>query len=255
MHTHIRHDVRQVGLQDSVDIALDLIVEAPLTIRIQGKPHTVIMRTPGDEIALAVGFCLGEGLLTAPDDIEALAYGADGADAVDLTLAAGRSVRSREVVPHIGQAGGALRAADGAVTRIGPTPPLDLALLRRGLDALTGFQPVRNRTRAAHGAALFDATGKVLASAEDVGRHNALDKVIGKVLLEKKLEQVAFLVLSSRISLELVQKAAMARIPIVAAVSRPTATAVAMAEGLGMTLVSQGGPEQLFVFCGNQRLN
>ncbi|GAB6095489.1 formate dehydrogenase accessory sulfurtransferase FdhD [Desulfatiferula olefinivorans] len=255
MQPHIRHEIRQAGLRESVEETLDLIVEAPLTLRIQGRPHTVIMRTPGDEIALAAGFCLGEGLLSSPEDIEALSYGADGTDTVDLSLSPGRPVPQNDAVPHIGQAGGGLRADHRTVIPIGPTPPLDLGLLFTGLSALPDFQPVRTLTRAAHGAALFDGEGQVLASAEDVGRHNALDKVIGKALLEKKLGRVAFLVLSSRISLELVQKAAMARIPVVAAVSRPTATAVALAKRLDMALVCRGGPERLFVFCGNQRLN
>jgi FdhD protein len=93
-----------------------------------------------------------------------------------------------------------------------------------------------------------------LAVAEDVGRHNALDKVIGKLFLENQLSEVGFAALSSRISYELVQKAARARIPVILAVSRPTALAVQLARKLNMTLASLSADDGLFVYCGEERL-
>jgi FdhD protein len=112
---------------------------------------------------------------------------------------------------------------------------------------------LRAQTRAAHAAALHDREGRLLAVAEDVGRHNALDKVIGRLFLDKQLSEAAMVALSSRISYELVQKAACARIPIMVAVSRPTALAVALAESLNMTLASRRPGDGFWVYTGADR--
>lgn len=106
----------------------------------------------------------------------------------------------------------------------------------------------------AHAAALFNENFELLASAEDVGRHNALDKVIGQLFLEKRLTEACLLVLSSRISYELVQKAARVKIPIVLAVSRPTAIAVTLADHLNMTLACLASDRGLYIFTGRDRL-
>lgn len=113
---------------------------------------------------------------------------------------------------------------------------------------------MRSTTRAAHAAVLYTSRFEPLASAEDVGRHNALDKTIGKVLLGGKLEKATLLILSSRISYELVQKAARAQIPIIIAASRPTALALDLASQLNITLATQSKGEGLYIFCGEHRL-
>jgi len=107
---------------------------------------------------------------------------------------------------------------------------------------------------ASHAAALFNSDVDLLAVAEDVGRHNALDKVIGKLFLAERLAEACLLVLSSRSSYELIQKAGRARIPIVLSVSRPTAMAVALAEQLNMTLACLSHGKGLYIFCGAERL-
>jgi FdhD protein len=122
------------------------------------------------------------------------------------------------------------------------------------LAGLSDHQALRKATRASHAAAIFDAGLNLLATGEDVGRHNALDKVIGELFLDRRLDRAAVLVLSSRISYELVQKAARARIPIVLAKSRPTALALDLAERLNMTMASALRPYGLYVYCGGQRL-
>jgi FdhD protein len=114
---------------------------------------------------------------------------------------------------------------------------------------------LRKQTRAAHAAVLYHSKFEFMAAAEDVGRHNALDKVIGKVFLDGELEQAVLLTLSSRISYELVQKAARARIPIILAISRPTALAVQLASELNITLATLADGPGLYVFCGAQRLS
>jgi FdhD protein len=122
------------------------------------------------------------------------------------------------------------------------------------LEKITRHQPLRRQTRAAHAAVLYDSDLELLAVAEDVGRHNALDKVIGKAFLDKKLDKGALVTLSSRISYELVQKTARARIPIILAISRPTALAVQLAAELNITLATLADGPGLYVFCGAQRL-
>ena len=123
------------------------------------------------------------------------------------------------------------------------------------LEALPDIQPLRAQTLASHAAAIYGASQELLAVAEDVGRHNALDKAIGKIFLERRLDQAELLILSSRISYELVQKSARARIPIILAHSRPTALAVQLAANLNITLASMDDDDTgLYVFCGEERL-
>jgi FdhD protein len=133
-------------------------------------------------------------------------------------------------------------------------PSIDLAGASRRLDRLKELQVLYRETRASHAAAIYDARLELLAIAEDVGRHNALDKAIGKLFLEKRLPQAAILILSSRISYELVQKAARAHIPFILAASRPTALAVELAASLNMTLASPSKISGVYVYCGQHRL-
>jgi FdhD protein len=123
------------------------------------------------------------------------------------------------------------------------------------LEALPRHQPLRKEPRSAHAAVIYDENNKPLAGAEDVGRHNALDKAVGKAFLNHTLGNARLLTLSSRISFELVQKSARAKIPIIAAVSRPTALAVELAEKLHMALVTYSPDPGLFVFTCRHRLS
>ena len=113
---------------------------------------------------------------------------------------------------------------------------IDAGLALKCLENLSSHQPLRDQTRASHAAALYGSDLKLLSVAEDVGRHNALDKAVGKVFLNHNLDKASLLTLSSRISYELVQKAARARIPVILAFSRPTSLAVELASKLNMTL-------------------
>jgi len=133
-------------------------------------------------------------------------------------------------------------------------PALSAGRILKCIDTLSSHQPLRRQTMASHAAALFNSDFELLAAAEDVGRHNALDKVIGKLFLTERLAEACLLALSSRTSYELVQKAGRAGIPIVLSVSRPTAIAVALAEQLNMTLACLAHGEGLYIFCGADRL-
>ncbi len=224
---------------------LDLVGESPLTIYLQDRIYRVEMRTPGDEIAHAVGFCLSRGIVAKPDDFSAVQHTPDDPDTVRLTLSAG-GLKSANADPQAPESG--LSRFDDHL-RLNPASAFD-RLIRLG-----DFQKLREKTGASHAAAIFNDQLELMAFAEDVGRHNALDKAIGKLFLENNLGRARLLVLSSRISFELVQKAARARIPVVFSMSRPTSLAVKTGVELNMTLACLSRKEGLFIFCGKERLS
>jgi FdhD protein len=241
---------------------LELIGEAPLLIRVQGRRASLGMRTPGDEISQAAGFCLAEGIVDAAGDISRLGYAQNGADAiVNVTLSAARwaavahrlegrdnaqaEVDSDRLIATLADQVPRFSAADGL---------LDGRLALDCLQRLDELQPLRGKTRAAHAAALFSADLTLLTAAEDVGRHNALDKAVGRLLLGGTLDAAALLVLSSRISFDLIQKAARAGVAVIFSMSRPTRLAVQTALGLNMTLACLARPAGLLVFCGKERI-
>ena len=264
MDTTINHEFIHWHKASNKTKQKDLLGEEPLSIRIQGNPYSVVMRTPGDEIPLVAGFCLTEGVIDTPDDYVSLAF-CDGEDTnvIAVSLKPSRREKITQILDRrgfISQSSCGLcgkELVQDLYQRIHPLKDnvqIDVNKALAKLETITQHQPLRKQTRAAHAAVLYNSEFELLASAEDVGRHNALDKVIGKVFLDRKLEQATLLILSSRISYELVQKAARARIPIILAISRPTALAVQLASELNITLASQADGPGLYVFCGAQRL-
>ncbi len=243
---------------------MSLIAEEPLSIRVQGRPYMVVMRTPGAELAHAAGLCLAEGLIRQPSDIAQLAF-CDGDDTNTVTVTlqehcADRLTQRGDRRAYISQSGCGLcgkELIEDIHTEIRPLSGLTAIPLSRVSNALADLprqQPLREQTRAAHAAAIHDQEGLLLTAAEDVGRHNALDKAIGRLFLDDRLQSAAMIVLSSRISYELVQKAACARIPIIVAVSRPTSLAVALAERLNIALASRRPGGGLWVYTAEHRL-
>jgi len=245
-------------------VSMDLIGEEPLSIRIDGKPYSVVMRTPGDEIAHAAGFCLTEGIADTPEDITALAC-CDGSDSnvVTVTLT---EMQRRKIAGYLDRRGFISQTSCGicgkelvqdisaTILPIRDNTRLSIHAALSCFEDFSNHQPLRRKTRATHAALIIGAGTDVLSSAEDVGRHNAVDKAIGKLFLNHTLSRAKGLVLSSRISYELVQKAARAAIPIVLAVSRPTLLAVNLASRLNMTLACLAPESGMYVFCGEQRL-
>lgn len=243
----------------------NLLGEEPLSIRIEGNPYAVVMRTPGDEIAHVAGFCLTEGIVDVPGDLTTIGFCADDdTNVVTVTLTSSRRKKISEILDRrgfISQTSCGLCGKElvkdlfQIIKPLADTPPIAIKKAQSCLEALTHIQPLRKQTLASHAAAIYDADLQLLTVAEDVGRHNALDKAIGNVFLDRKLDQAELLILSSRISYELVQKAARGRIPIILAHSRPTALAVDLAARLNMTLGSLDDDDVgLYVFCGEQRL-
>ena len=216
----------------------DLVaVEEPLEIRIGGTPVAVTMRTPGHDEELALGFCLSEGLhpLSArvPDD---LAVNAVDVDAPDADL--GRLQRSFYTSSSCGVCGkGALEAVEVEAPRVEAPLEVPAALLVELPDRLRAEQAAFAATGGLHATGLFDADGKLVCLREDVGRHNALDKVVGWAFGEDLLPLAeAILCVSGRLSFELVQKAAVAGCPIMVAVGAPSSLAVDLAADRGLTL-------------------
>jgi FdhD protein len=212
-------------------------VEEPLEIRIGGTPVAVTMRTPGHDEELALGFCLSEGLQPTGASLSPeLAANTVEVDAPAFDRA--RPQRSFYTSSSCGVCGkGALEAVEVEAPRI--EAPLEVAgSLLAGLpERLRAAQPVFAATGGLHATGLFDATGELLCLREDVGRHNAMDKVVGWAFTERRLP-LADLVLcvSGRLSFELVQKAAVAGCPIMVAVGAPSSLAVELAADRGLTI-------------------
>ena len=243
---------------------LDLIQEEPLSIRVQGQPYAVVMRTPGDEPAHVAGFCLAEGIVDSPDDIATIAScEGEATNVVTLTVNPIRLTAITSVLERrgfvsqtsCGICGKELVEDLSQMVQVLPDgPPIDLEKAYHCLENLKEHQALYRKTRASHAAAIYGSNFELLSLAEDVGRHNALDKAIGKLFLKRTLHLAAVLILSSRISYELVQKAARAKIPFILAASRPTALAVELADSLNMTLASPFKGSGINVYCGSRRL-
>ncbi len=244
--------------------SFEFIGEEPLLIRLDEKPYSVVMRTPGEELFHAAGFCLGEGIADSPEDFAAIGYCKDlDPNVVEVRLKEER----RRAIPDLLQRRGFVSQTSCGICgkemvqdlRQKLTPAADgfsaaFDAVFSCLASLSENQALYPRTRGAHAAALFDGVPEMVAFAEDVGRHNALDKAIGKVFLQGRLADVKMVVLSSRISYELVQKAARAHIQVMVGKSRPTALAVEMGRALNMTLAFPADKTDLVVACGEQRI-
>jgi FdhD protein len=254
---------REGKIQTHTD--LELIREEPLSIRVQGQPYAVVMRTPGDEPAHVAGFGLAEGILDSPDDIETLAScEGETTNVVTLTVTPSRLKAITGVLDRrgfvsqtaCGICGKVLVQDLSQMVQVLPDgPPVDLERAFHCLETLKEHQPLYRRTRTTHAAALYTSAFELLSVAEDVGRHNALDKAVGKLFLKGILHRAKVLILSSRISYEMVQKAARAKIPFVMASSAATALAVELADSLNMTLASPSRESGIHVYCGSRRLD
>ncbi|KAA9089678.1 formate dehydrogenase accessory sulfurtransferase FdhD [Microbacterium radiodurans] len=269
-----------------------LAVEEPLEIRVGGTALSVTMRTPGHDVELAAGFLAGEGIIAAGADVRSAIHcggpgtpglsGTSGAvdvptatpaaaasentyNVLDVTLAPGVAPPAPEVARNFyttsscGVCGTASIEQVAKIARFDVSADavrIDAAWLARLPDELRAGQQVFDKTGGLHAAALFDAaTGELLVLREDVGRHNAVDKVVGWAVLADRLPASAtVLQVSGRASFELVQKAAMAGIPVLAAVSAPSSLAVALAASAGITLVGFSRGRSLNVYAHPERI-
>ncbi|MFD9392447.1 formate dehydrogenase accessory sulfurtransferase FdhD [Streptomyces sp. NPDC060000] len=249
-----------------------LVAEEPLEIRLNGKPLAITMRTPGDDFALAAGFLVSEGVLAAASDLLNIVYcaGATGEGGsntynvvdvrtADVTMPDITLERNVYTTSSCGLCGKASLDAVRTTTRwpIADTPPLRIEpeLLSSLPDRLREAQRVFDRTGGLHAAALFSEDGELLDAREDVGRHNAVDKLVGRALQNGDLPlSRTILMVSSRASFELAQKAVMAGVPVLAAVSAPSSLAVDLAAETGLTLVGFLRGSSMNVYAGEDRI-
>jgi FdhD protein len=277
--TGVAHrDVRRVSDGRGADARDQLAVEEPLLIELTydrdggrvTESVSVTMRTPGHDVELALGFLFAEGIVAGADELLAVpdepptAGDARGANTLRIALRPGVPVDVRRLERHCYTASScgvcgktsleALAAARPIALPVA-RPMVDAATLHALPDALRAAQAVFDRTGGLHAAALFDAAGRLLAVREDVGRHNALDKLVGRQLLDGRVPlHDALLLVSGRASFELVHKALVAGLPLLAAVGAPSSLAVETADAYGMTLVGFVRDRRFNVYTGASRI-
>lgn len=242
----------------------ELIGEEPLLIRIDEKPYSVVMRTPGEEVFHAAGFCLGEGIADSPDDFMTIGYCKDlDPNVIDIRLQPERRGKVRHILERRGFVSQTscgicgkemIRDLYQVLTPAENGLKIEINSIFDCIKRLPENQKYYKKTRGSHAAMILDKQLEIISFAEDVGRHNALDKAIGKSFINRKLREAAILVLSSRISYELVQKAARAHLPIMISKSRPTALAATMGRALNMTLACTGKDSEFILVCGENRI-
>jgi FdhD protein len=242
-----------------------LAAEEPLEIRVDGTPLTVTMRTPGNDLELAAGFLLTEGIIESRDqlgEIRAIALDtAAKSNVVEVQLKntefkAEDQQRNFFAASSCGICG---KASIEAIRRRGLRAPnsdfrVSPEVLCRLPETLRADQPVFDRTGGLHAAALFDGRGNLIELREDIGRHNAVDKLAGWALLENRLPLSNFIMLvSGRGGFEIVQKALASGIPVLASVSAPSSLAVKLARELGLTMVGFLRGKRFVIYSGSFR--
>ncbi len=259
--------------QPTVTAPDTLVAEEPLEMRVGGRAIAVTMRTPGDDMDLLAGFLVGEGVIRHREDLREMRYCAGVDDEGHNTY----NVLDAHLATHIDELPTSLQRAlvttsacglcgKATIDGVEVTSPYDLRADETNLDAewiatlpdqLRAAQQVFERTGGLHAAALFDvASGQLLVLREDVGRHNAVDKVVGWALREGRLPlRATLLLVSGRASFELAQKAAVAGIPAMAAVSAPSALAVDLADRVGLTLIGFLRGPSMVIYAGSGRVH
>jgi FdhD protein len=270
----VRREVSRVTVGQPRTVAPDtLVAEEPLEMRVAGRALAVTMRTPGDDMDLLAGFLVGEGVIRHREDLREMRYCAGTDDeghntynVLDATLAPqvpsveASMQRSLVTTSACGLCGKA------TIDDVEVASPYDLTTDDIAIDAgwicslpdrLRAAQRVFDRTGGLHAAALFDVTtDELLVLREDVGRHNAVDKVIGWALREDRLPlRGTLLLVSGRASFELAQKAAVAGIPAMAAISAPSSLAVDLAERVGLTLIGFLRSPSMVIYTGAGRVS
>lgn len=257
----------------SVQREEQLAVEEPLEIRLGHQPFSVTMRTPGDDFDLVAGFLLSEGVIWEPEQLisERFCAGEDESGRQtfnvieaqlrpDVVLPDTAAARNVYTTSSCGICGTASIDAVRKASRYAVMPPVsqgmvDATLLAQLPDTLRAGQQLFEKTGGVHAAALFTPSGELICLREDVGRHNAVDKVLGAALRDGVLPaNNTVLQVSGRASFELVQKAAMAGVPLLAAVSAPSSLAVELAKELGVTLVGFSRGTSLNIYTHPERV-
>lgn len=251
-----------------------VVTEEPLQLSLDGSRLSVVMRTPGEDLELALGLMFGEGILRSRTDVDVVRISAEADESETRVKVDGSIVESNEVDVHLAAAprrkpersmlSSSACGVCGAVliedlrrdlTPLAAGPAVDPALLPGLIDQLRSRQGVFDRTGGLHAAGLFGAAGELVCMREDVGRHNAVDKVVGRMLLEDRLPASStVLVASGRAGYEIVQKSIAAGIPVLAAVGAPSSLAVSLAREFNQTLVGFLRGDRFNVYSAPERL-
>jgi FdhD protein len=266
MVTRLFADSRETG-GDQV------VVEEPLEIRLSGETLAITMRTPGQDHELVLGFLWGEGIIRAKDDVSTIKHcGRTGAEerenTIDVSLVSGVKTPLDAIdAPLFARRGTITTSACGVCGRksiddllarwvpVADGPPVSRVTIAAAVAGLAARQPIFSQTGGCHAASLLTLSGEHVATCEDVGRHNAVDKVIGSRLYASGLPPSGhLLVVSGRSSFEIVQKAIAAKIPVVASVSAPSSLAVSLAERANVTLVGFARGEAMTVYSAAGRI-
>lgn len=251
-----------------------VVTEEPLQLLLDGEPLAVVMRTPGADIELALGLLFAEGVIREVQDVRSIRISAESLESEAGIHVDGSIVESNHVDVHL--AGKALRKPERSMLAssacgvcgtqmiedlrrdlsvLPSGPKVDPATLPRLVDVLRSGQGVFERTGGLHAAGLFDTSGHLIVLREDVGRHNAVDKVVGRMLIDGRLPAYdTVLVVSGRAGYEIVQKAIGAGVPLVAAVGAPSSLAVALAREFNQTLVGFLRGDRFNVYSAQERL-
>lgn len=249
------------GARSAADDAL--VTEEPVEFRLSGVPIAVLMRTPGNDQDLGLGFAITEGIVLGPSEVAAVVARTSGEDGArwDIELSPGITVdpeqfrRNMYTTSSCGVCG---KASIDAIRIAAPEPPPGPRLSAEKLlaipDLMRRVQPGFDATGAIHAAALFTPAGELIDVREDVGRHNAVDKLVGAVARQRWPIGEVVLMVSGRVSFEIVQKAAVAGIPIVGGVSAASSLAASLGDELGITVVGFLRDDAFNVYSGGGRI-
>jgi FdhD protein len=240
-----------------------VVAEAPVEFRLGDVPIAVLMRTPGDDADLGLGFAITEGIVLGPHEVAAVTPASEGSagDRWTIELAEGVTVDPEQFRRNLyttSSCGVCGKASIDAVRVVAASPPegplVDVAVLQSLPARMRSAQAGFDLTGGVHAAALFTPDGELEASAEDVGRHNAVDKVVGRMARTRWPIGESVLVVSGRVSFEMVQKAAVAGIPFVAGVSAASSLAAELGDELGLTVVGFLRGDGANVYSGSHRI-
>ena len=257
----MRHIIR-FSKSGSEQVSDELVAEAPVEFRLGGVPIAVLMRTPGDDVNLGLGFALTEGIVLNPGEVTDIrpVEGASEGDRYDIVLADGVVVdpeqfrRNLYTSSSCGVCGKASIDAVRVTARTIPSGPrIDAGVITTLPAAMRSSQEIFDRTGSVHGAAAFSPTGELIGVTEDVGRHNAVDKLVGSISRTTWPIEELVLLVSGRLSFEMVQKAAVAGIPAIGGISGASDLAVELGEELNMTVFGFVRDNSFNVYCGDDR--
>lgn len=259
--------VREVGPvricasgQEDREVREQVVAEEPLTIEMKGVGTYTLMHTPIDEMALALGFAFTEGFISSLKDVKLILRCPEDPRVIRIELKnppdSGRLSRNLTIVSACGICGRSGTAEDmlSAVPRVGSSLRISAAAINAAMKRMRSRQQIFSQTGGTHAAAIFNPDGEVIAFGEDIARHNALDKAIGRCLLEERPSVGCGVTLSGRLSFELVSKSARAGIELISAVSAPSSLAIEAADRSGITLFAFVREDRATIYCHPERI-